>query len=253
MKTQHFFAIAALAIATMVAMPATAQSHKDKKAAKKEKWEMEQRQQREEAELRHKLRMDSIANAKKTADEQAAKAEAERREKEAEERARQKKAEEQAGLVEQDYEEPCSELKSTVDLLRGFGVGEDLDHQFSSDLARTAALENMASQISTNVKSLLTRNRKQGKQGLSRGSLQKTEDMVITEIEQALNYRVACKKTRTFTENGVRVFKTYMVVEMPADGLLQSIFDSMQQDEELQMDMDFDEFKKEFNENFSGR
>ena len=36
MKTQKLFAIAALAIATMVAMPATAQSHKDKKAAKKE-------------------------------------------------------------------------------------------------------------------------------------------------------------------------------------------------------------------------
>ena len=252
MKTTKLLAIAVMALA-MVAAPATAQTRKDKKAAQKEKWEMEQRQQREEAELRHQMRMDSIANSKKAADERAAKAEAERREREAEERARQKKAEEQAGLIEQDFEEPCSEFTSTIDMLRGFGTGEDLDHQFSSDIARTAALENMASQISTNLKSMLTRNRKQAKNGVSRGSLQKTEDMVVTEIEQTLNYRVACKKTRTFTENGVRVFKTYMVVEMPADGLLKSIFNSMQQDEELYMDMDFDEFKKEFNQNFGGR
>ena len=76
-KIMLFATVVAMSLA--VAMPVNAQSRKDKKAAKKAQWEMEQKQQREEAELKHKLRMDSIANAGKVAEEQARKAEAERR------------------------------------------------------------------------------------------------------------------------------------------------------------------------------
>lgn len=255
-KTLFIATVVAMSLA--VAMPMNAQNRKDKKAAAKAQWEMEQQQQREEAELRHKLRMDSIANAGKVAEEKAAaeaklrqeeanRAEAERREADA----KRRQAEAAAALQEVEYNEPCMGFESTVDMIRGRGNGEDLDHQFSVDLARTAALDNMASQISTKIQGLLTRNRKQGKQGLNRASLQKAEDMVTTEVEQTTGYNVACSKTMTFIENGQRVFKTYMVVEVSTDQLLKPIFNDIQKDGELHLDMNFDEFKKEFDKRFS--
>ena len=53
-------------MALTIALPINAQSRKDKKEAKKAQWEIEQKQQREESELRHQLKMDSIANAQKS-------------------------------------------------------------------------------------------------------------------------------------------------------------------------------------------
>lgn len=88
MKKTIVLAMMALAV---VALPTTAQSRKDKKAAEKAAWEMKQQQQAEEAALLHQMKMDSIRDAQ--AAREAAKAEAEA-----------KKAAEKA---EQDY------LKST--------------------------------------------------------------------------------------------------------------------------------------------
>lgn len=249
MKKMMF--MAALAAAMLAVMPAEAQTRKDKKAAKKEQWEMKQQQEREEAELRHRLRMDSIANAQKAAADKAAREEANRRQAEAEAKAKQKKAEEAAALQEVEFNEPCQDYLSDMEVIRGRGIGEDLDHQFSVDLARTSALENMASQISTKVQALLSRNRKQAKKGVSRESLQKAEDMVMTEVDQTTGYRVACSKTMTFTENGQRVFKTYMVVEAGASQLLKPLYDGLQKEEDLQLDMNFDEFKQQFDQRFN--
>ena len=72
MKKTIVLAMMALAI---VALPATAQSSKDKKAAKKAEWEMQQKQKAEEAALLHQMKMDSIRDAQ--AAREAAKAEAE--------------------------------------------------------------------------------------------------------------------------------------------------------------------------------
>lgn len=72
MKKTIVLAMMALAI---VALPATAQSRKDKKAAKKAEWEMQQQQKAEEAALLHQMKMDSIRDAQ--AAREAAKAEAE--------------------------------------------------------------------------------------------------------------------------------------------------------------------------------
>lgn len=49
-----------VAMLLVVAVPANAQSRKEKKAAAKAQWEAEQRQKAEEAELLHKMKMDSI-------------------------------------------------------------------------------------------------------------------------------------------------------------------------------------------------
>ncbi len=65
MKKAHLFATMVI-MSFAIILPINAQSRKDKKAAKKAQWEMEQKQQMKESELRHQLKMDSIANAQKS-------------------------------------------------------------------------------------------------------------------------------------------------------------------------------------------
>lgn len=252
MKIKSIFAVIALAL-TIVAMPVDAQSHKDKKAAKKAKWEMEQRHQKEEAELRHQQRMDSLANAKKVAEQRAAKAEAERRAAEAEEKARQKRAEEKAALQEEEFNEPCADYQSTADVLYGRGTGEDFEQQLSADIARTSAMEELASQLSTKVQSLVSKYRKQSRKNTKRESLSRIEGLTVTEVDQAVGFRIACRKTMTFYQEGERLFKTYMVVELNEDILLSAIYKKIQQDPEINVDADYQSFKSEFDENFKNQ
>lgn len=71
MKKLFFFATI-VAMSLVVANPANAQSRKEKKAAKKAQWELEQKQAKEEAEIRHKMKMDSIAKVNKQKEEDEA-------------------------------------------------------------------------------------------------------------------------------------------------------------------------------------
>lgn len=76
---KKLFVLLVAMMAIMVCNPAMAQTRKDKKAAQKEAWEAEQKRKAEEAQLLHEMRMDSIRNAQKKAEEAAAKAEKQRR------------------------------------------------------------------------------------------------------------------------------------------------------------------------------
>ena len=137
--------ILALMVLAIVAVPATAQTRKDKKAAEKAQWEQEQKFAAEEAALRHQLKMDSLANAQRVAEEKAAEAAA---------RAKQR-AEAQAAQ-EQEVEVPCGDYYSTSEVIRALGIGEDYEQQMATEMARSAALEELASQISTSVQALVS-------------------------------------------------------------------------------------------------
>ncbi len=235
MKKTIFLALMALAI---VAVPASAQTRKDKKAAEKAKWEQQQQFDAEEAALRHQLKMDSIANAKRVAEEKAA-----------EEAARAKARAEAQAAQEVEVSEPCSELLTNATLIRGRGIGEDYDQQMAVELARSAALEELASQINTSVQALVSNYKKSMRINLTRESKQRMEGMTMTAVDQAMGYRIACRKTTSYVLNGEKLFKHYMVVEVAKDELLEPIYQGIQEDEELKLDMDFNQFAEEFDKN----
>lgn len=262
MKASHIIAIAAFALA-IVAMPAEAQTRKEKRAAKREQWRMEQRHKAEEAEIRHRMRMDSIANSKKVEEERAAKAEAERQAAEAkreaaeaerkaalaEAKAKQRKTEEEAAMKEVEEVNPCGEWVSAGDHFFAQGVGEDLDQQLSVEIARTVALEELASQIYTTVQSLVSNYRKQERKAVDRHSLTRIEGLTTTEVNQATGYRIACRKVMTFKQDGQRIYKTYIVLELNTD-ILEGLYGAIQQDEELSIDAEYEAFKQQFDEHF---
>lgn len=253
MKKMIFFAT--LVAAMVICAPANAQSRKDKKEAAKAQWEMEQQQKQEEAALRHQMKMDSLRNAQKVAEEKAAKADAERREKEAAARAKEKAQAERLAMQEVEVVEPCSEadFPSTAELIRAHGVGEDEEQQMSVEAARSAAIEELGSQISTKVQALVSNYRKSVRNGLKRESLRRIEGLTMTEVDQTSGYRVACRKTVTYVQNGQRVFKTYMMIELGADQILKPVYDQIQGDEELKIEEGYQQFKKDFNEHFANK
>ena len=235
MKKTIFLALMALAI---VALPANAQTRKEKKAAEKAKWEQQQQFDAEEAALRHQLKMDSLANAKRVAEEKAAEA-----------AARAKARAEAQAAQEQEVVVPCSEYYSTAEIIRALGIGEDYDQQMATELARVAALEEMASQINTSVQAIVSNYKKTMRINLTRESKQRMEGMTLTAVDQATGYRIACRKTTSYVLNGEKLFKHYMVIEVAKDELLEPIYEGIQEDEELQLDMDYQKFAEEFDKN----
>lgn len=232
MKKNILFLIAVFML-SIVATPVVAQSRKDKKASQKAEWEMEQQRKKEEAELMHQMRMDSIRNAQKRAAEKA--------EREAINEAAQ----------ETDLNVPCMEFESTADLIRAHATGEDLDQQMAVEIARSAALDELTSQISTAVNSLVNRYRKSSKINDSRESLNRTQGMTTNVVNQTTGYRIACRKTTTFIEKGRRIFKHYIVVEVSKEELLEAVYQGLQEDEELKIEASYQDFKEEFEKVFS--
>ena len=143
------------------------------------------------------------------------------------------------------------EFESTADLIRARATGEDFDQQMAVEIARSAALDELTSQISTAVNSLVNRYRKSSKINDSRESLNRTQGMTTNVVNQTTGYRIACRKTTTLIEKGRRIFKHYIVVEVSKEELLEAVYQGLQEDEELKIDASYQDFKEEFDKVFS--
>ena len=236
MKKTIVLAFMAMAI---VAVPATAQTRKDKKAAEKAQWEQEQKFAAEEAALRHQIRMDSIANAKRVAEEQAAAA------------AAKAKAEADAKAAQEvEVSEPCEEYYSTKDLIRGRGVAESPIQQVAMAQARVLAVEEFAAQVQTTVQSVATNNMAalSGEDGMEVKVLfnNKTKNIV----DQTTGFRIVCRKTTTSMKNGTKIYRHYMVVELDMETILKPLYDEIQKDEATKLELSLEEFSEEFEKHF---
>ena len=236
MKKTIVLAFMAMAI---VAVPATAQTRKDKKVAEKAQWEQQQKFDAEEAALRHQIRMDSIANAKRVAEEQAAAA------------AAKAKAEADAKAAQEvEVSEPCEEYYSTKDLIRGRGVAESPIQQVAMAQARVLAVEEFAAQVQTTVQSVATNNMAalSGEDGMEVKVLfnNKTKNIV----DQTTGFRIVCRKTTTSMKNGTKIYRHYMVVELDMETILKPLYDEIQKDEATKLELTLDEFSEEFEKHF---
>ena len=231
--------VLALMAMAMVAVPASAQTRKDKKAAEKAQWEQEQKFAAEEAALRHQIRMDSIANAKRVAEEQAAVA------------AAKAKAEADAKAAQEvEVSEPCEEYYSTKDLIRGRGVAESPIQQVAMAQARVLAVEEFAAQVQTTVQSVATNNMAalSGEDGMEVKVLfnNKTKNIV----DQTTGFRIVCRKTTTSMKNGTKIYRHYMVVELDMETIVKPLYDAIQKDQATKLELSLEEFSEEFEKHF---
>lgn len=263
-KSILFAAVAALSLT--ICAPVQAQSRKDKKAAEKEQWEREQRYKAEEEELRHKMKMDSLRNVERKnqeieAEAQAARlrAEEDRRKAEEEARVRLKKEEELAAMEEKDFDEPCTDAGSTESYIRARGIGQSLQQQMARTKAQTQAVRDLGAKIGTTVQALIKMYSNEETidvltdESSSSGIRleEKIEGMVKQKVDQNLNFSTSCEKTKTFLKSGRKMYKCYMVIQAGKDDLLKPIYDQLQQDTSLKLNVDYNRFSEEFDKEFN--
>lgn len=261
------FIAATVLLSIAVAMPAQAQSRKDKKAAQKANWEMQQQQQREEAEFRHQMKMDSLRNVQKAKEEAAAKAklDAERAEQarqaeEAEAKARQKRAEEAAAAQEVDItDEPCTEVGSSDSFIRARGIGESLQQQMARTKAQTNAIRELGSKMGTAVQALIKHFANEetisvltddtSADGMS--FEEKINSMTKLKVDQNLSFSTFCEKTRAYMKNNKKIFKCYMTIQAGKDELLKPVYEELQKKANNKLNADYDSFSEEFDKEFN--
>ncbi|MBR4565263.1 MAG: hypothetical protein IKO26_12500 [Paludibacteraceae bacterium] len=221
-KIMLFATIVAMSMA--VAMPANAQSRKEKKAAKKAQWEMEQKQKAEEAALLHQMRMDSI----KRANEERA---------EAEERARDRKRrrEDQKDAMEQILEggvqliyTPCMDeflaLNKVPEQMAAQGIGTGQQTQeLAQKVANERAIDDIGHRFAGVVKNAMESYNKDTStpkgNRVTEGSL---EGMVLSVGEKAINefYIVDC---RQFAKDRYNQWICYEALYVPMNKVLDAI------------------------------
>lgn len=244
-----------VAMSLAVTMPVNAQSRRDKKAAQKANWEMEQKQQREEAELKHKLRMDSIANAGKVAKEKAAKEEADRRAAEEERKAAEAKAEKQAKRTRRAVILPCkgAEYKSNNEKLRAYASREGLDTDAAQQAAYISARRELAGMIEVSVQALSTDYLKGQEKIKTKDQERKLESLTMQSIERFLNLATpACEEYESYFDNDDNeVFICYVVMEIDREVALKSLHKNLSEEAGDAIQSDYDRFKAEFDKHFT--
>ena len=247
MKKTIVLAFMAMAI---VAIPASAQTRKDKKAAEKAKWEQQKKFAAEEAALRHQMKMDSLANAQKVAEEQRKEEEKKAAAEKAAAEAQAKAEAETIAAQEVEVSEPCEEYYSTKDLIRGRGVAESPIQQVAMAQARVVAVEEFASQVQTTVQSVATNNMA-ALSGADELDVQVLfNDKVKNIVDQTTGFRIVCRKTTTFMKNGKKIYKHYMVLELDMETILKPLYDEIQKDKVTKLELTLEEFDKEFEKHF---
>ena len=267
MKATKFFAVIVM-VSLMVATPSYAQKRKDRKAAEKAAWDARQQFIKDSTEIANQQRLDSIANAPKRAAEKAAaeekarkeaakKAEAERHAAEAEAKAEAKRQAAEKAAQEVDFIEPCMDANSTDEYIRARGIGESLQHQSARTKAQTFALRDLAAKTGLVVKSVLiayindetTDMMTDEKSAVGMYVEDKTENMVKQIVRQNLSgYSTPCDTTRTYMKNNKKIFKCYMVVQAGKEDVLKPVYDAIQKDNTIRLNLDYGKFEEKFEE-----
>lgn len=225
-----------LIVMMFVATPMSAQTYKDKKAAKKAAWEQDQQQKAEEDALLHKMRMDSIRQA-------AQRAEAQRL-----------KEEQEEAMREVEVKVPCcgEEFFSTPTLIRASGSGQSMNQQVAKNMARSSALQELTSKVKVSVEALVSNYYKSENINMTENFMQKFQEMTVQKIKEEISgYRTICEKYTKFMNNGRPAFKCYVAIEIGKDELLKPVFETLTEDQSAQIDMDYNTFKAEFDKEFA--
>ena len=160
-------------------------------------------------------------------------------------------------LAQTDYQEvevndPCpyEKFPSTKELLRGHGVGIDRNQQFSVEKARAHAINDLASQIATTVDAVMQMTDESWDTNTTSNYAGHALQEIKTAVSQTTGYNIACRKTVTYTENGARMMKTYMVVELGTEKAAKTVYETLSNDPKVQIDQSYEDFLKTFEAQF---
>ena len=153
---------------------------------------------------------------------------------------------------EVEVSDPCpyEQFPSTKELLRGHGVGIDRNQQFSVEKARAYALNDLASQIATSVDAVMQMEDESWDINSTSSYAGHALQEIKTAVSQTTGYNVACRKTMTYTDNGARMMKTSIVVELGMEKAAKTVYDTLSKDPEVKFEQSYEDFVKVFEAQF---
>ena len=246
-KFMLFATVVAMSMA--LAMPAQAQSRKDKKAAQKEQWEREQRQKAEEEELRHQMKMDSLRNAATPKEDKRAKLqeEAELAELEAEIEIKKLKAANAKKAISkrvgQDLYTPCMEesYDKPGEYMAGLGIAEgEEDRGEAKLLANQYAIEDIAKRYVGMIKNGVEHYAQKAKTATGSKIRENKLEGDATVIGQKAIDKYAEQVCIEFEQNDMGTYTCYVAVHVPLKEVLNATIDELGA---LQTDFDRQQFR----------
>lgn len=148
---------------------------------------------------------------------------------------------------------PCAEyMRSTTGQIRANGKGESMDQQMAGDMARTNALEQLASKINTSVKSLTESFALSHKVNDKEEFERKMGRLITTSVNQAISdYRTVCEKyTLTTRPDGSEFYTCYYVVEIGKEDVTSMFYNTLSSDGSLNFNYEYEKFKMEMDKAF---
>ena len=138
------------------------------------------------------------------------------------------------------------EFMSTNEFFRSSSVGESLDQMVSKKKAMSNVKAELAGLIQTTMKGVIDNYVKSAEANNVEGLEERYEGNTREVINQNLtNVRVICEKQTKTAEGN---YKTYICVEINADGIVKGLGNKLSADKELKIDYDYEKFKKTFDE-----
>ncbi len=158
----------------------------------------------------------------------------------------------QTNYQEVEVNDPCpyEKFPSTKELLRGHGVAIDRNQQFSVEKARAHAIADLASQIATTVDAIMEMTDESWDMNNTSNYAGHALQEIKTAVSQTTGYNVACRKTVTYTENGARMMKTSIVVELGTEKAAKTVYDTLSKDPEVKFEQSYEDFSKLFEAQF---
>ena len=143
---------------------------------------------------------------------------------------------------------PCQECLSTKELIRAIGMRESMDQQMARQMARSSALEELASKINVAVRAVIDDYYKSGSVNMNEETKRRFEGMSRQIVDQSVTgYRTICEKYTLSTKpNGSKVYKCYLAIEIGQEELAMSLYGGLTKDQSIRLDYDYEKFKSTF-------
>lgn len=138
------------------------------------------------------------------------------------------------------------EFQSNKDYFRSSGVGESMDQSVAKRKALNNARAEMAKQLEVKIKDV-TDNFGKSLEASNKEDLNELFQFITREVsDQKLNgSKVICDRlTKTAQGN----YKSYIALELSGDEIAESMRQRLSKNDKLQIEFDYERFKKTFNE-----
>jgi hypothetical protein len=144
---------------------------------------------------------------------------------------------------------PCHEYNTSEDgVIRATAIETHEDPQLAKDIARTVALEELASKIEVTVNSITDYyvNTVTSNQNI-RETLKEFNKQTHTTVNQAVNgYEIICTEYEYNSEKGI--YRCYLTLQVKEKNIIKPVYDNLKTDKTNTFLPNFDKFRNTFNE-----